>query len=100
MADLLYLSLWLRDYSAANMLQHWKHVIEAFPSSPAASGVQSLTIYPFDWGETPVFERIFGEEVNGDDAVALATEFLHEDYAYEVALKWDLWVPVPSDDPA
>ena len=99
MPDLVYLSLWLRDYSAANMLQHWKHVIEAFPASPAAPGIQSLTVHPFHWGETPVFERIFGEDVVADDAVTLATEFLHDDYAYEVEMKWDLWVPVSADVP-
>lgn len=27
------------------------------------------------------------------EAIALAAEFLHSDYAYEVELNWDVWVP-------
>ena len=98
-ADLVFLSLWLRDYNESNMLQHWKCVIEAFPVSGNVPGIRSLVIYPFQWAETPVFERSFGEGFDVDEAVRLATEFLHEDYAYEAELHWDLWLPDPSGRP-
>ena len=98
MADLVYLSIWLRDYHASNMLKHWKRVIDSFPASLISPGIRSLTIYPFHWGETPVFERNFGEGTPADDVMNLAAEFLHEDYAYEVELSWDLWLPNPSQD--
>lgn len=96
MADLIYLSLSLNNYSAETMLQHWQKVLEAFPASQF-QGMRSLTIHPFDWSETPVFERTFGDDATPADATALAAEFLHDDYAYEVEMNWDLWVP---DDPA
>lgn len=96
MADLVYLSIWLRDFSESNMLQHWQRVMEAFPVSASSSGVRSLTIYPFNWSETPVLERSFGEGTSAEDLVSLASEFLHQDYAYEAELKWDLWLPSDS----
>ena len=96
MADLVYLSLWLRDFSESNMLQHWRRVIEAFPVSATSPGIRVVTIYPFHWGETPVFERSFGEGIEAGEIVNLAAEFLHEDYAYEVEMNWDLWFPGSS----
>jgi hypothetical protein len=93
MADHLYLSMWLRGYDDANMLQHWKTLIETFPLSATAQGIRSLTIYPFNWSETPVFERSFASGTTAQDAVDLASEFRHDDYAYEVEATWDLWVP-------
>ena len=96
MADLLYLSLWLRDYNESNMLQHWRRVVEAFPFSSISPGIQSLTIYPFHWGEMPVFEESFGEGIEAGEIVNLAAEFLPVDYAYEVEMNWDLWFPVSS----
>ena len=99
MADLLYLSLWLRDYNESNMLQHWKRVIETFPVYAASPGVRSVTIYPLHWGEMPVFERSFGEGAEAGELVTLAAEFLHEDCAYEAEMNWDLWFPADTATP-
>lgn len=96
MADHVYLSLWLRDYNEINMLQAWKRVIEAFPFSAGGPAIRSLAIYPFNWSETPVFERSFGEGISAEDVIDLAAEFLHDDYAYEVEVYWDLWLPDPT----
>ncbi|MBI2815945.1 MAG: hypothetical protein HYX72_03300 [Acidobacteria bacterium] len=92
MADLVYLSLWLRDYNADNMLQHWSRVLEAFPGSALLPGIRSISVYPLNWAESPVFERSFGEGATVEDAVILGSEFLHDDYAYEAEMNWDLWV--------
>jgi hypothetical protein len=97
MADRVYLSIWLRDFNPENMLEHWRRVIEAFPVSEIAPGV-SLAIYPFDWSETPVFERSFGAETVAEELAALASEFLHDDYAYEAEMRWDLWLPASGEE--
>jgi hypothetical protein len=95
MPDFIYLSLTVRGYNESNMLQLWQRVMELFPASESFPGIKSVAIYPFNWSETPVFERSFGEPAGPDDAVSLASEFLHDDYAYEVEMVWDLWVPAP-----
>lgn len=66
--------------------------MEAFPASEIAPGV-SLAIYPFDWSETPVLERSFGGETDAGELATLSSEFLHDDYAYEAEIRWDLWLP-------
>src|SRR5579885_1343042 len=98
MADLVYLSLSLRDFRPDTMLRYWQTVLEAFPASESQR-LKSLSIHPFDWSETPVLERTFGEEATPADAAALASEFLHDDYAYEAEMTWDLWVPEESGVP-
>jgi len=75
MPDLVCLSLWLKDYQESNMLQHWGRVLEAFPVSPSSPGIRELAIYPLDWGETPVFERSFGDGLDAGEAVNLAAEW-------------------------
>ncbi len=97
MADRVYLSIWLRDFSPQNMLEHWRRVLEAFPVSASAPGA-SLSIYPFDWSETPVFERSFTAEAEAEDLTRVASEFLHDDYAYEAEMRWDLWLPAIAAD--
>ena len=98
MADLLYLSLWLRDYHVGNMLGHWKTLIEAFPVSAVYPGIRSLAIHPFDWAEAPAFERNFEAGTEAGDVIHLAAEFQYADYAYEAELHWDLWLPDSSPE--
>ena len=93
MADMVSLSLWLSNYNESAMLEFWKRVIEAFPASASSPGIGALTIYPLNWGESPVLERSFGEGLDASEVVEFAAEFLHEDYAYEVQMNWDLWFP-------
>jgi hypothetical protein len=96
MADLVYLSIWLQDFNPENMLEHWRRAMEAFPVSEIAPGV-SLSIYPFDWSETPVLERSFGVETDAEELAQLSSEFLHDDYAYEAEMRWDLWLPANGE---
>lgn len=93
MSDRVCLSLWLKDFTAEKMLPLWEKVLAAFPVSSLAPGLRELSIYPFRWGETPVLQQSFPEGAAASDAVALAAEFLHDDYAYEVELNWDVWAP-------
>ena len=96
MPDLLYLSLWLRDFDSESMLRYWQCALEEFPASPELSGVRSLTIYPLDWGQTPLLEQAFSPGADPEPVIRLADEFLHEDCAYEAQMNWDLWVPASA----
>src|SRR3970040_749132 len=71
MGDRVYLSLWLDEFSTEAMLPAWAMAL----------------------AEIPVLEQSFQEGSGVGESVALAAEFLHEDYAYEVDLNWDVWVP-------
>ena len=97
MPELVYLSLWLRDFSEQTMLGYWKQAMEEFPPSSQFPGVRGLAIYPLDWSSTPVLDQTLREEASIEQAAALASEFLHADYAYEAQICWDLWVPQSSE---
>ena len=93
MGDRVYLSLWLDEFSTEAMLPAWAMALAEFPVSSLSPGIRELAVYPFQWGEIPVLEQSFQEGSGVGESVALAAEFLHEDYAYEVDLNWDVWVP-------
>ncbi|MBI4460507.1 MAG: hypothetical protein HY648_10680, partial [Acidobacteria bacterium] len=96
MADLVYLSLSLREFSEQTMLGYWRQAIDEFPASPQFPGVCGLTVYPLDWSAAPALEQTFLDGVSGEQALTVANEFLHEDYAYEAQMRWDLWTPKSS----
>ena len=93
MSELIYLSLWLHDFSEQNMLGYWSQALEEFPASSQFPGVRGLAIYPLDWSSAPVLEQTFREGVSTEQALTLTNEFRHADYAYEAQISWDLWVP-------
>lgn len=100
MADQFFLSLWLKDYSDDNMMDRFRVLLEAFPYSKAKPRVRSLYVYPLEWSEHPVLEEEFPEGEEPAEAIALASEFLHADYAYEASVLWDLWLFRKNGGPA
>lgn len=102
MADTLYLSLWYPNLRLEALPDKLIAVLGAFASHGGEAKVYSATVWPVSWNETPVFERIYGRmagliepgQVPGAEprmAVEEATELLHEDYAYEFQIGWNLW---------
>jgi hypothetical protein len=70
-------------------------VIRQFAGDGPEPRVHAAAAYPLSWNEAPVYQRIYEQdevqESAPERAVAAATENLHDDYAYEFELKWDLW---------
>ncbi len=99
MADLVYLNLWLNNFSESNMLQHWGSALAEFPVSATLPGVRSLAIYPIRWSETPVLQQSFLEGADVGHVAGLAAEWLHADCAYEVEMNWDLWLQASPEEP-
>ena len=102
MADTLYLSLWYPNLRLEALPDKLTAVLGAFALHGGEPKVYSATVWPVSWNETPVFERIYGRlagliepgQVPGAEprmAVEEATELLHEDYAYEFQIGWNLW---------
>src|ERR1700761_563321 len=92
MADRLYLSLWFPNFRLAALAPAIVSVIHQFGRG---SQVHAAAASPISWNETPFYQRIYEEaevqESTPERAVAEATEILHDDFAYEFELKWDLW---------
>ena len=111
MADTLYLSLWYPNLRLEALPGKLIAVLGAFAAHGGEPKVYSATVWPVSWNEAPAFERIYGRmagliepgQAPGADprlAVEEATELLHEDYAYEFQIGWNLWeLETGSDGP-
>jgi len=93
MADPLYLSLWFPDFSGPAMLPHMFAVLRQFPFSPQRPGVAYAAIQPVSWNEASVLERRFSPGIPPEEAVVVAADLVHDDYAYIFDAYWDLWTP-------
>jgi hypothetical protein len=103
MADTLYLSLWYPNLRLEALPDKLTAVLGAFAAHGGESRVYAATVWPVSWSEAPVFQQVWGRRitVGGEGetqigaepaaAVESATELLHEDYAYEFQIGWNLW---------
>jgi|HubBroStandDraft_4_1064222.scaffolds.fasta_scaffold199387_1 hypothetical protein len=93
MADPLYLSLWFPDFSGPAMLPHMFAVLQQFPFSEQRPGVTYAAVQPVSWNEATVLERRFVPGISPEEAVVVAADLIHDDYAYVFDGYWDLWTP-------
>ena len=91
MADPLYLSLWFPSFTTTEMMPRALSVLRQFPFSSQRPGISYVAIHPVSWSEPTVLERRFRPGLDPDQAIAIAAEFLHSDYAYSFETFWDLW---------
>jgi len=92
MADPLYLNLWFPSFEVDDMLPHALNVMRQFPFSVARPGITYLALHPVSWNEPTILERRLTPGVSAEAAVLIASDLLHEDYAYLFEAFWDLWV--------
>jgi len=93
MADSLYLSLWFPDFDLPDILTRTLSVLRQVPFSAALPGITYAAIHPVSWNEPTILERRFVPGLAPEEAVAMAADLLHEDYAYVFEAYWDLWTP-------
>ena len=110
MADQLYLSLWFPNFRFEALPAALTAVLRQFARvsiGPAAAGdphtnrVSAATVYPINFAEPPTYQRLYVNDDRSEDtsdsiienAVAEATEHLHDDMAVEFEMKWNLWTP-------
>ncbi|HEY1160316.1 MAG TPA: hypothetical protein VGE83_06780 [Terracidiphilus sp.] len=98
MSDTLYLSLWYPNLRLAALPDKLTAVLGAFATHGGESGVYAATVWPINWTETPIFQRVWGRGGKAAEqgaeprlAVEEALESLHDDYAYEFQIGWSLW---------
>ena len=100
MSDQLYLSLWYPNFRLTSLPAALEKVMEQFGSVSGSSRVKAAASYPLSWNEAPAYQRVYDKEHDPDEvdseprlAIPAAMEMLHEDFAYEFELVWELWVP-------
>jgi len=96
--DQLYLSLWYPNFRLDALPGALEKVMEQFSSAGGSSRVAAATVYPISWNESPVWQRVYRNEAEDEEAapravIAAAMENAHDDYAWEFELNWELWVP-------
>jgi len=96
MADPLHLSLWFPSFDDNDMMAHVVSVLHQFPFSVLRPGVTYLSIHPVSWDEATIFERRFNPGITPEEAAGMASDLLHDDYAYVFEAQWDLWTPDSS----
>jgi hypothetical protein len=94
MADTLYLSLWYPNLRLAALADKLTTVLGTFAAYGGEARVYSATVWPVSWSESPVYQQVWGRGEQGAKpqyAVEEALESLHDDYAYEFQIGWNLW---------
>ena len=92
MPDPLYLSLWFANFETDEMLPRALAVLRQFPCSTQQPGITYLALHPVSWNEPTVLEQRFRPGIAAEEAVLIASDLLHEDYAYLFESFWDLWI--------
>ncbi|HMJ23569.1 MAG TPA: hypothetical protein VK513_16760 [Terriglobales bacterium] len=92
MPDPLYLSLWFSSFEADDMLPHALAVMRQFSFSAQQPGITYLALHPVSWNEPTILEQRFRPGIPAQEALLIAADLLHEDYAYLFEGFWDLWV--------
>jgi hypothetical protein len=114
MSDQLYLSLWYPNFRLQGLPAAITGVLRQFATVASDGKEHSLlgrvwaaSTFPIDWTESPSYQRIFVNDPRSEEssdvqdaaienAVAEATEQLHDDMAYEFEMRWLLWQPEGS----
>jgi hypothetical protein len=98
MPDPLYLSLWFSTFEADDMLPRALAVMRQFPFSALQPGITYLALHPVSWNEPTILEQRFRPGIPVEEAVVIASDLLHEDYAYMFEAFWDLWIVGENDE--
>jgi hypothetical protein len=110
MSDRLYLSLWYPNFRLESLPAALTGVLRQF-ALVGGKRVSAASAYPINFTEPPTYQRIYVDtgasspnpaqidptadaDANAiENAVAEATEQLHDDMAYEFEMRWQLWAP-------
>lgn len=98
MSDSLYLSLWFSGFEESEMLPGVLRVMQPFPWSKQEPGITDIAVHPVSWNEPTILERRFRPGVPPEQAITVAFDLLHDDYAYVFTGNWDLWTPQDSGE--
>ncbi len=87
--------MWYPNLRLAALAEKLTAVLDAFAAHGGEPKIYSATVWPINWTETPIFQRVYGRGERGGAEPRLvveeALESLHDDYAYEFQIGWSLW---------
>jgi hypothetical protein len=90
-ADQLYLSYRLREYTAQSLLRHYEKLLRLFPYSRLSRGASTLRVNAVSPTEPALFERSFDDPPQPDSIVEAAREIMSADCGLYLETRWDLW---------
>ena len=90
MPDPLYLSIWFPAFEADEMLPHALTATRQFSFPWPNLALPILALHPVSWNEPTILEQRFRPGVSPEEAVLIASDLLHEDYAYMFEAYWNL----------
>jgi hypothetical protein len=91
MADQLYLSYRLRNFSGQNMLRHYEKLLRTFPFSRLARQPSTFRVLALNYNEPPLLEMPVPSPVQIDHILAAARDFESPDFCCRLESWWDLW---------
>jgi hypothetical protein len=91
MADQLYLSYQLRNFSPQTMLRHFEKLLRLFPHSRLARQPSTFKVIAVNYNEAPVLEIPLSPPVALESVLAAAKDFENADSCYRLETFWDLW---------
>jgi hypothetical protein len=91
MADQLFLSYWLRNYSESTMLRSYEKLLRLFPFSRLSRQASTFKVMAVDVNEPVVAEIPYPPPVPIDDVLAIAKDFQNVDASYRLETWWDIW---------
>jgi hypothetical protein len=91
MADQLFLSYWLHNYSESSMLRNYEKLLRLFPFSLLAQQASTFKIMAVDASEPVVAEIPYSPPVPIDAVLAVGKDFQNADACYRLETWWDLW---------
>lgn len=91
MADQLYLSYWLRNYSEQNMLRQYEKLLKSFPFSRLGRQLSTFKILAVDYTQPALLETAFPPPLEIESVLAAAKDFQNADCSYRLEAWWDLW---------
>ena len=92
MANRAYLRVWTRDFSETTLIAQFARFLTTAPLSATENAFKELIVQPVDATELSLAEWDLKDLGYGAaEVAALAIQHLHQDSAYIVNAKWDLW---------
>lgn len=91
MADQLFLSYWLRNYSQSMMLRNYERLLRLFPFSRLSKQASTFKVMAVDANEPVLAEIPYAPPVPVDSILAVAKDFQNADACFRLETWWDLW---------
>jgi hypothetical protein len=91
MADQLYLSYRLRNFSGQNMLRQYEKLLRIFPFSRLARQPSTFRVLAVDYNEPALLEIPLPAPIDVDHVLAAAKDFENPDFCCRLESWWDLW---------